>query len=121
MIIVSFIQPLLYTAVKPETYNKSVTVIPDDNGTVLVPCGRIGPVTANRSSWIKIVLLDLAERVINNDWTKQKTPEGSFDVYAIANYGNLSNSEYSCKVFKIKDYPGQKFTSQISLESKHGR
>ena len=97
---------------KPETYNnKSVEVTPDDNGTILVPCGRIGPVTAN--GWIEIDL-----RRVRNTWETQETPEGSFDVYAIANYGDLSNSEYTCKV-KTKEYRWK--YSLISLKSKHGR
>ena len=112
----------------PETYNnKSVAVTPDDNGTVLVPCGRIGPVTAN-NSWINSInlhkSLDL-KRVICN-WTKQETPEGSFDVYAEANYRHLSNSNYICTVkTKVTTKEGNNHNfdgqSQISLESKHGR
>ena len=109
----SFIQSLLYTAVKPETYkNKSVEVTPDDNGTVLVPCGRIGPVTANGR--IRKIIL----RGVGNTWETQKTPKGSFDVYAIANYRHLSNSKYTCKV-KTKGYDWM--DSLISLKSKHGR
>ena len=95
---------------KPETYNnKSVEVIPDDNGTVRVPCGRIGPVTANGQINIKL-------RGVRNMTTK-KTPEGSFDVYAIANYGDLSNSEYTCMVW-TEEYRWK--NSLISLKSKHG-
>ena len=103
----------------PETYNKSVIVIPDDNGTVLVPCGRIGPVTANGQ--IRIIL-----RGVENTWELQKTPEGSFDVYAEANYRHLSNSNYICTVkTKVTTKEGNNHNfdgqSQISLESKHGR
>lgn len=133
MIIVSFIQSLLYTAVKPETYrNKSVEVTPDDNGTILVPCARIGPVTANNSQ-INIYLrksLDLTR--VEYNWTKQETPEESFDVYAEANYRHLSNSNYICTARVItnvmtnvttkegyrRNFRGQ---SRISLKSKHGR
>ena len=120
-----------YTAVDPEMYkNKSVEVIPDDNGTVLVPCGRIGPLTANNSR-IKIDLrksLDL--RRVRYNWTKQETPEGSFDVYAEANYRHLSNSNYICTARVMTEvttkegyhqhhnFRGQ---SRISLKSKHGR
>ena len=115
MIIVSFIQSLLYTAVDPETYNnKLFAVTPDDNGTVLVPCGRIGPVTANG--------IDINLIGVRNTLETQKTPKGSFDVYAIANYGDLSNSEYTCKVTTNVENQGRKvYTSQISLKSKHGR
>ena len=100
---------------KPETYNnKPVEVTPDDNGTVRVPCGRIGPVTANGQ-----IIINL--RGVRNNMTTKKTPEGSFDVYAIANYGDLSNSEYTCTV-KTKG-PNYRFTgqSQILLKGKHGR
>ena len=94
--------------------NKSVEVIPADNGTVLVPCGRIGPVTANGQIRINLGRVEY-------NWTKQETPEGSFDVYAIANYGVLSHSEYTCTV-KTKG-PNYRFTgqSQILLKGKHGR
>ena len=121
MIIVSFIQSLLYTAVDPEMYsNKSVEVIPTDNGKVRVPCGRIGPLTANGQ--INIYLrksLDLTR--VKYNWTKQETPEGSFDVYAEANYRHLSNSEYNCTVRTRVDKRTKDYTSQISLKSKHGR
>ena len=108
----SFIQSLLYTAVDPETYNnKLVAVTPDDNGTVLVPCARIGPVT-DANGQIRINL-----RGVRNTWETQETPEGSFNVYAIANYGDLSNSIYTCSI----QTEGSWKKSLISLKSKHGR
>ena len=113
----------------PETYNnKSVAVTPDDNGTVLVPCGRFGPVTANNSQINSINLHKSLDLIICN-WTKQETPEGSFDVYAEANYRHLSNSNYICiakVITKVMTKEGSynrsfRVQSQISLKSKHGR